>query len=358
MELHGGNIYKVEKQFNISKKDIIDFSSNINPLGISKNLKKEITGNLDMLQNYPDPEYSDLKQTIAEYSRTDIENVLAGNGATELIFLFARTIKFKKALIVAPAFIEYALALGRSGTKIDYFRQEEKDGFVLNPDRLIKKLYGDYDLLVLCNPNNPTSGFTSTDKIIGIIKAAKKYGITVMLDESFIEFVDPVLVVQNTDAFRRFGNLFLLRSLTKFFAIPGLRLGYALAFNKDLYSKIKKSQEPWTVNQIADLAGRVLLKDKEYIEASAGIIEKERKFLYDNLCEIKWLAVYKPYANFILLKLMNNFTSSELKTELLKHKLLIRDASNFKFLNNKFVRIAVKDEQSNELLLRQLRNLQ
>jgi threonine-phosphate decarboxylase len=355
MELHGGNIYKIGKQFNIKKEDIIDFSSNINPLGISEILKNEIINNFGMLRNYPDPEYSDLRQAIAEYNRTDIENVLIGNGATELIFLFARSFKFKTALIVAPTFIEYAMALDQAGTKTDYFKLEEEDGFIPDISRLKKTLEKSYDLLVLCNPDNPTSGFIGSEKTEEIIAAAKKSGTMVMLDESFIEFVDQNLITSNTKAFCKFENLFILRSLTKFFAIPGLRLGYAIAFNKDIRSKIKKCREPWTVNIIADLAGRVLLKDKSYIENTAGLINEERRFLYDKISEIKWLKVYKPYANFLLLKILNGITSSELKTQLLKYNILIRDAANFKFLNNKFVRIAVKDRQSNELLLKQLR---
>lgn len=357
MELHGGNIYKAGKQFNISKEDIIDFSSNINPLGIPESLKKAITNDFGMLQNYPDPDYSDLRQAIAEYNRTDNENILVGNGATELIFLFARSFKFKSALIAAPAFIEYGMALSRAGTKIEYFKLDERDAFCLNTDRLKKKLGKHYDLLVLCNPNNPTSGFTTSEYIEEVIATAKRTGTKVMLDESFIEFVDPNLTALNAEAFCKYDNVFILRSLTKFFAIPGLRLGYALAYNKDMRLKIKKCSEPWTVNQIADLAGRVLLKDKAYIEETVRIINEERNFLYDNISGIKWLKPYKPYANFLLLKIINNFTSSEIKAELLKHRLLIRDAANFKYLNNKFMRVAVKDRQSNELLLKQLRSL-
>ncbi|MBN2403077.1 MAG: threonine-phosphate decarboxylase [Spirochaetes bacterium] len=355
MEHHGGNIYKVGKQFNIKKEDIIDFSANINPLGISETLKKEIIRNFDMLQSYPDPDYSDLRQAIAEYNKTDINNVLAGNGATELIFLFARSLKFKTALIIAPAFIEYAMALSSAGTKIEYFRLEEEEAFTLNVNRLKDKLNRKYDLLVLCNPNNPTGSFTAPEQTEEIIAAAKKAGTIVLLDESFIEFVDRKLTIRNAEAFRKYSNIFILRSLTKFFAIPGLRLGYALAFNKGMAAKIQKCREPWTVNQIADLAGRVLLKDNAYIEETMRIVNEERKYLYNNISGIKWLKAYTTYANFLLVKILNNLTSSELRSQLLMHRLLIRDAANFKYLNNKYVRIAVKDRHDNELLLKQLR---
>lgn len=354
MELHGGNIYKIGKQFNISKDDIIDFSSNISPLGVSETLKKEIIDNIDMLRNYPDPEYFDLRKAVADYNGTDSENILVGNGATELIFLFARSLKFRTALIAAPAFAEYAMALGRAGTKIDYFKLEEAEEFVLDIDHLKKSLEKSYSLLVLCNPNNPTSGFVDSRKMEDIIKTAGKHGTAVLLDESFIEFVDRKLIASNTKAFAGYDNLFILRSLTKFFAIPGLRLGYAVIFDGDIRSKLNKNSEPWTVNLFADLAGRILLKDETYIENTIRTVNDERKFLSDGISNIKWLKVYKPYANFLMFKILNSLTSPGLKTELLKQKMLIRDASNFKFLNDKFVRIAVKDRQSNELLINKL----
>ena len=356
MEIHGGNIYKVGKEFNIEKDDIIDFSSNINPLGVPQILKDEIIKNIDILRNYPDPDYSDLRQVMAEYNGTDFENIIAGNGAIELIFLFARSLQFKNALIIAPAFVEYAMALSRAGTKIDYFRLAESEEFIPDISRLKKSLGKSYELLVLCNPNNPTSGFIELEKMLEIIAEAEKHGTTVLLDESFIEFISPDMVISNTNAFSICRNLFVLRSLTKFFAIPGVRLGYAIAFDSDLRSKINKMREPWTINQIADLAGRVLLKDKEYIENSTSLVNEERRYLYDDLSKLKWLKVFKPYANFLLVKILNTITSSQLKTELLKKKILIRDASNFKFLNDRFVRIAVKDRTNNELLVKTLQS--
>jgi threonine-phosphate decarboxylase len=190
-----------------------------------------------------------------------------------------------------------------------------------------------------------------------IIDYSNKKNTIVLLDESFIEFVDPALAGRHAGLFREYKNLFILRSLTKFFAIPGLRLGYALCFNRDIVAKIKRNTEPWTVNLFADLAGRVLLSDSNYIERSFKLINRERDYLFNGLRGIEWLKPFEPAANFILVKILNGLTASGLKEKLIRHKILIRDASNFKFLNNEFVRIAVKDRKKNSLLIKKLLSL-
>ncbi len=354
MEPHGGNIYRTGKEYNIRKEDIIDFSSNINPLGISKMLRKEIIRNMNSLQSYPDPDYTDTRSALALYNNTGIDNVLIGNGATELIFLFARSFKPKTALILSPTFIEYSMALSRAGAKLTHYRLKEEEGFRPDIERLKKELDKGYELLVICNPNNPTGVFVKEESLRKIIEHANKKNTTVMLDESFIEFVDPSLAVVHTRLFKEYKNVFILRSLTKFFAIPGLRLGYALNFNRDFAAKIRKNMEPWTVNLFADIAGRVLFRDRDYMEKSFKLIDKEREFLFNSLRAINWLKPYEPAANFILARILGGFTSSVLKEELIRHNILIRDASNFKFLNNEFIRIAVKDRENNRFLVNKL----
>jgi threonine-phosphate decarboxylase len=351
MELHGGNIYKIAKELNIKKEDIIDFSSNINPLGISENLKDEIIKNLHIVQSYPDPEYQELRTVLAEYNSTNKNNIIVGNGATELIFLFARALKPAAALIVAPSFAEYQIALIQSGAKINYFELKKEDKFVLDLKALKNELSRKYDLVMICNPNNPTSTYIDPDDIEEILSCAEGYGTTVMLDESFIEFVDPGIVARTTDLYSRHKNTFMLRSLTKYFAIPGLRLGYAVSYNPEHISKLKKNQEPWTVNLIAELAAKLLISDKEYIKKIFEYVNAEKKFLSAGLGKISWIKTYNANANFFLFEILNDMTAAGLKTELLKSGILIRDASNFKYLNNKFVRIAVKDRKSNQKLL-------
>lgn len=357
MDSHGGNIYKIAKEFNYKENEIIDFSSNINLLGVPKSIKKIIKTSLNNISSYPDPDYSNLTQAISDYHNINNEKIIIGNGATELIYLFMRTLSPNKTLIVSPTFSEYRSALDQMKPEIKYFELNEKDEFAVDLDILKEELKNNYDLIVMCNPNNPTSTFIEIDKIEEIINDAIDSNTTVLIDESFIEFINNSNLKSAILIGEKYKNIFILRSLTKFFGIPGLRLGYAVSFNEDIISGMKKNQEPWTVNILADLAGNVVLKDKKYIKKTMKLTSRERDYLYDNLQHIKWIKTFKPNANFILIKILNNLISSEIKTILLKNKILVRDAANFKFLNSKFIRLAIKDRASNRMLIKQLKRI-
>ena len=251
MDFHGGNIYKIFREKNI--KEILDYSSNINPYGIPESLKKKIVENTEILERYPDPDYVELREKIALLNKVDISNVIIGNGATEIIFLFMKVIKPEKVLIVSPTFGEYERALRASENKemkIEYFELEEKDEFKLNIEKLKKELEKKYDLVIMCNPNNPTGKFMKLSETEKILKECNKYETKLFVDEAFIEFLEDGYKesIINTDENKQ--NLFVTRAFTKFFAIPGLRLGYGIFFNKNLGKKIAEKKEPWSVNNI------------------------------------------------------------------------------------------------------------
>lgn len=357
MDNHGGNIYKIAKQYNINRDEIIDFSSNINPLGMPASLKEKISAGLDMLQHYPDPDYTDLRESLADYHSLNIENIITGNGATELIYLFTKALKPGKALIVSPTFSEYHIALAGSGSKIDYFQLKEEDDFKIDIEALKMRLNNDYDLLIICNPNNPTGTFTETAALLKILEQSAANNIAVMIDESFIEFIENSGERSSIKFGKNFPDLFILRSLTKFYAIPGLRLGYSICFNKELASTMRKKQEPWSVNVLADLAGITLPDDTDYRNKTIEIISEEKEFLYRELKKIGWLKIFKGQANFLLAKILNGMPAAELRSRLIKNKILIRDASNFKFLDSKFIRLAIRDRESNKLLVKHLNEI-
>ena len=209
MDLHGGNIYKIAKEYNIKKEEIMDFSQNKNPLGLSEKVKIEIINNLDIIQNYPDPDYLDLRNALAEYNASNIENILIGNGATELIYLFARIARPKTALIISPTFVEYHLALNQTGSKITYYRLKDENEFKVDLAELKEELKKSYDLLIICNPNNPTSTFLEHEGIEEIISWANKTGTLIMIDESFIEFVDQGLIKTFNNMYKKNNNVFI-----------------------------------------------------------------------------------------------------------------------------------------------------
>ena len=382
MDFHGGNIYKVFREKNI--KEILDYSSNINPYGIPESLKKRITENLEVLERYPDPDYVELRQKLANLNKVNLSDIILGNGATEIIFLFMKVINPKKILIVSPTFGEYERAvkateisgdtvslsssngdnknIENKKIEIEYFELKESDDFKLNIGNLKNELENKYDLLIICNPNNPTGKFLKLAQTEEILKECNKYNTKLFIDEAFIEFLEDGMKesIINTEGNKK--NLFVTRAFTKFFAIPGLRLGYGMYFDKELEKKISEKKEPWSVNNIAELAGLTVLDDTEYIEKTLKWITKEKIYMYEKLNEISGIKVYETEVNFITGKIDEKLFSEGLNVKVLREKMLeqgilIRDASNFKFLDERFFRLAIKDRESNKRVIEVLKGI-
>ena len=381
MDFHGGNIYKVFREKNL--KEILDYSSNINPYGIPESLKKRITENLEILERYPDPDYVELREKLAHLNKVDMSDIVLGNGATEIIFLFMKVINPKKILIVSPTFGEYERAVKAVGTsrnsidlscsddnknienkkiEIEYFELKESDDFKLNIGNLKNELEKKYDLLIICNPNNPTGKFLKLAQTEEILKECNKYDTKLFIDEAFIEFLADGMKesIINTEENKK--NLFVTRAFTKFFAIPGLRLGYGMYFDKELEKKISEKKEPWSVNNIAEMAGLTVLDDTEYIEKTLKWITKEKIYMYEKLNEISGIKSYETEVNFITGKIDEKLFSEGLNVKILREKMLeqgilIRDASNFKFLDERFFRLAIKDRASNERVIEAMKEI-
>ena len=382
MDFHGGNIYKVFREKNI--KEILDYSSNINPYGIPESLKSRIIENLEILERYPDPDYVELREKLAHLNKVDMSDIVLGNGATEIIFLFMKVINPKKILIVSPTFGEYervvkateipgdivSLSCSNGDNKnienkkieIEYFELKESDDFKLNIGNLKNQLEKKYDLLIICNPNNPTGKFLKLTQTEEILKECNKYDTKLFIDEAFIEFLADGMKesIINTEENKK--NLFVTRAFTKFFAIPGLRLGYGMYFDKELEQKISEKKEPWSVNNIAEMAGLTVLDDTEYIEKTLKWITKEKIYMYEKLNEISGIKVYETEVNFITGKIDEKQFSERVNVKILREKMLeqgilIRDASNFKFLDERFFRLAIKDRASNERVIEAMKEI-
>lgn len=366
MDFHGGNIYKIFREKNI--KEILDYSSNINPYGVPESLKQKIIENIGILEKYPDPDYVELREKLAELNKVDISNITVGNGATESIFLFMKVLKPENVLIVSPTFGEYERAVRAWDSsenreiEIEYFELEEKDEFRLNIGKLKKELEKKYDLAIICNPNNPTGKFLKMAETEEILKECNKYDTKLFIDEAFIEFLEDGLKESIVNSGENKKNLFVTRAFTKFFAIPGLRLGYGIYFDKSLGKKIAEKKEPWSVNNIAEMAGITVLDDTEYIEETLSWITEEKKYMYEKLDEISGIKPYKTEVNFICVKIKDELFSKGMNVKKLREKMieegiLIRDASNFKFLDERFFRLAIKDRRSNDRVIEVLKKI-
>jgi threonine-phosphate decarboxylase len=256
----------------------------------------------------------------------------------------------RRGLIVAPAFAEYALALERSGWEIDYFNLESEDGFALSLPALQEKLGEGYDLLFICNPGNPTGALIPKHEIESVIELCRESETFLVLDEAFIDFCEEDSA---KDLIRQSPSGVLLRSMTKFFAIPGLRLGYAIGAPETI-AAIGALQDPWSVNTAAQVAGIASLSDAAYCRRTREYIDEERDRFAAGLSELKFLKLFPSRANYLLAELRDGSNVTQLRLRLMEKGILIRDCSNFQGLDGRFFRVAVRLREDNELLLEQL----
>ena len=354
---HGSDLEKIEAIYGIKKEDIISFSANVNPLGVSPLLRASLSEKIDAITTYPDREYTSLRKCIAEYCQTDYENIIVGNGSTELISLFIQIEHPKKALVIGPTYSEYEREIALGGGTTLYYPLKEKDDFTLDVEDFVTQLNESIDLLVICNPNNPTSSCITRKEMRRILDVCKQYDIYVMVDETYVEFADNMAEIDSIPLTNYYNNIIILRGTSKFFAAPGLRLGYAVTGNKDLIKAINTRKNPWTINSLAVVAGETMFKDTAYIEATKKLISSERERCYQALAASSDYKVYKPSGNFMLAKITNEeLTSEYLFDKAIRQGMMIRDCSTFPFLDNKYIRFCFMNPEDNDRLLECLLN--
>ncbi len=348
---HGSDLEKIEKIYGIKKEDIISFSANVNPLGISPKLRTGISDKIDCITTYPDRDYVSLRQSIADYCSTELENIIVGNGSTELISLVIQIQQPKKAMILGPTYSEYEREISLGGGKTIYYPLREENDFKLSVEHFISKLSEDIDMLVICNPNNPTGTAINHHDMRKILDVCKECGIFVMVDETYVEFAENVSEISSVILTRTYTNIIILRGTSKFFAAPGLRLGYAICSNTDLMSTMNQRKDPWTINSIAVVSGNIMFKDIDYIKTTRDLITKERKRMFELFDNSDRFKAYWPHGNFMLLKILDErLTSQELFDRCIKKGLMIRDCSTFPYLDEKYIRFCFMNPEDNDKL--------
>lgn len=355
---HGSDLEKIEKVFGIKKEEIVSYSANVNPLGISHKLREVLSQHLDAITRYPDREYTKLRQCIADYTGAQMENIIMGNGSTELISLFIQTNHPKKAMILGPTYSEYERDINLGGGTCIYFPLKEENHFRLNVNDLCHQLDDNLDLLVLCNPNNPTSSSITRKEMRRILDACMEHGIFVMVDETYVEFAPDERNVTSVSLTNYYSNLIILRGTSKFFASPGLRLGYAITGNRDVAKEINTRKDPWTINSLAEIAGQIMFRDEDYIRETKELITSERARLYQELSSWDTVRVYEPQANFILMKILKEGVDAEILFEhCIRKGMMIRNCSTFPFLDSQFIRFCIMSPEDNDRLLEAFREL-
>lgn len=352
---HGANIFDISDVYGFNREELMDFSSNINPFGASEKGKNNIIKNIDLVSIYPDAEYKKLKNSISEYCSVSSDNILLGAGATELISAFINTLNPANSLLISPAYSEYERELNKINSKLDKYMLKEDLDFNVDLDDLIRVIKdNNYQLVVICNPNNPTGQAFSKEEIKKILESTNSF---IMIDETYVEFTDTNMY-SSTCLVDSYDNLFVIRGTSKFFSTPGIRLGYGLTSNKSIKSKISDRVDLWNINIFASLMGEVMFQDVNYINNNIDLVKKERDYLGAELREIDDLKIYESKGNFILCKIKSKkLTAKELYEKLIEYKIIIRDASSFDSLDEYFFRICTLKHAENKFLIKKLREI-
>lgn len=355
---HGGDLDAIQRTYGIPKEEIIDFSGNINPLGFPKKAEEALKENLHLICTYPDKKYKALKKAIGTYTGADPAHIVVGNGSTELIATFIQTIAADHSVIMGPAYSEYEREVTLNGGSFTYFPLREEDNFRLNLPALLQALTPDVGMFIACNPNNPTGTAIRTEEMRAILSHCKKIGASVMIDETYIEFSDVLPEICSIPLVAEFDNLFVIRGTSKFFAAPGIRLGYGISSNQTFLDRFKTNSDPWSVNSLADFVGQHIFTDFDFHKKTQTLVSSERRKAFAELSSWKHIKAYPSEANFILLRLQTDkVTAHDLFESCIRKKMLIRDASSFTFLDESFLRFCILSPEHNTALLKELHTI-
>lgn len=338
---HGGDTYTYSKLY---QENLIDFSSNINPLGYPKGLEFEWIKDFKNARVYPDIKYKALRESIGDYLACSSDEVVVGNGSMEIID--AVICNYSTVQFFIPSFGEYEERAKIRNKNIISIAMDES--MTIDFDILEESLKEE-SLLIVGNPNNPTGLRLAKDKLLKLYQIIRDKKGLLVLDEAFYEFCS-----QDYDSIELFKpyeyeNILIIRAATKFFGLPGIRLGYACG-NKKLAETIRNQLNPWSINCFAEIAGNYIFKDLEYIEKSKEYIANERDYLLKELGSIQGLFVYPSHANFILIKLLDK-TEDQALQHFLAHGILLRTCDSFSGLEGAHVRVAIRSHEENSQLI-------
>ena len=347
---HGGNVYKVAHEQRIPIERITDFSASINPLGPPAAVLRTIRSAFKQIVHYPDPDCRQLRKELAQRCGVDPDMILVGNGSTELIHLLPRALAIKSALIIGPTFEEYARALMETGSSVQYVHARREERFRPPLKEVLRELSAKrtrFDAVFLCNPNNPTGQVMNRLALCDLAEVVERQQGWLIIDEAFIDYCQEQSVVS---ILREYPRMVVLHSLTKFYAMPGLRIGYLLGASK-VVDQLKDRQPPWSVNSLAQEVSCAVLQDEVYARESRAFMKHERARFVRGLRSLSGLRVYSSAANFVLIELPAAICAGEVTERLAFERLLVRDCSTLPGLTTQMIRVAIRTATENRRLL-------
>ena len=355
---HGGDIWGFSRKYNIPLEDVLEFSGPINFLGPSPKALEAVKQNAKLIRYYPDPNPVEFKEKIAKYVGHGVseENLLLGNGSIELIYMITEILpKGFKALIPVPSFSEYEKAALRVGGEPLFIQLPEN--FELETDKIKKAVTDDTKIICICNPHSPSGILYSMEKLLDLVKFCNKKDIIFSVDENYIEFADKSLDNTLAGMVKDYENLFVIRSVTKFYGMAGIRFGYAVAAG-NLIDKLQTTRLPWSINGLACQVTMAAINDLQFIHNTKETIAKNREALAKALNEIEGLHVYPSVTNFLLVKITSSkISSTMLKEQLAQERILIRDCCTFMGLDDHYFRVTVRSAKDNQTLIEAIKKI-
>ena len=352
---HGGDVWGFSRKYNIPLEQVLDFSGPINFLGPSPKAVEAVKKQAKLIRFYPDPNPTELRSEVAKYVGNDVDekNIILGNGSIELIYMIAEVFPCNfKAVIPVPSFTEYEKAVLRVHGDVIFVKLP--DNFALETERIKKAVTDDTKLMFICNPHSPSGTLFSRDTVLDLLDFCRKKDITLSVDENYIEFAAKGEDATMAGHVEQYPNLFVIRSVTKFYGMPGIRFGYGIAA-EDFIDTLQTVRQPWSINTLAGFATLAAFSDKTFIGNSKRTIAREKAEFAKLLSAIDGLHVFPSETNFLLVKILNpKFTSTLLREEMAKKGMLIRDCSTFVGLDDSFFRVTVRSGADNAKLVNAL----
>jgi len=339
-------------QLRIEQYDTVLYNSNLNPMGVPESVKKAMTEYADSVMRYPDDYYPELKKTLAAYAGCKENQLVLGSGSSDLLRLFINLLSPKKAMVLVPSFSEYEKVLKVFGCEIVYYELDEANDFNFDIADFVGHLDSSIDLIILGNPNNPTSQIISKDDMETMAAVCAELDTFLLIDEMYIEFVNKYQEVTAVSLAESYDNIAVLRSTSKFFAVPGLRLAYAITNNKAYLNEVAAKCAPNPISSVTAAVCTQMLKDKKYIQESCSQIFTERNLIVSAMSTNKNVKLYKPNANFMLVQILKDDVTAGQIAEHCKLKgIVIRNCENIRGLSDKFIRFCFMKPSQNDMLV-------
>ncbi|WP_139488106.1 threonine-phosphate decarboxylase CobD [Brevibacillus dissolubilis] len=342
---HGGDIWSAAKTFGTEASDLLDYSANINPLGVPDSLFPALQRALPEIIRYPDPICRNLRAKLAIQYEVAQEQILIGNGAAECIQLAVTALQPERVGIIYPSFSEYEAVASKAGCEIVPHFTEREDAFLPRIEALLN-LIKRVDMLFIGHPNNPTGNHLGLEELTAVAEQCRKFDVTLCVDEAFLDFLPDGEELSLLPRLAEFPNVLLFRSMTKIYAIPGLRLGYCIG-HPEIIERLSSQKIPWSVNHLAQAAGEILLDEQEYIQKTQAFVTEERIWLKERLTACKSIHVFPSKTNYLLLH-VHGLTSYAIQQSMAEKGILIRNCSMYPGLGEGYLRVAVKTRAENE----------